>query len=151
MKKHLLLVSILALGLLACNQKNENEEVIVVENGEYSTQFQDEHNAQNSLDWSGTYSGTLPCADCEGITTTITLNSNGTFSSKEDYQKKPNVIIENKGTFIWDNHGQVITVESENDDFKRYFKVVEGSIIHLDNEGNEITGELAPMYRLSKQ
>lgn len=151
MKKHLLLVSILALGLLACNQKNENEEVIVVENGEYSTQFQDEHNAQNSLDWSGTYSGTLPCADCEGIITTITLNSDGTFSSKEEYQKKPNVIAENKGTFTWDNHGQVITVESENDDFKRYFKVVEGSIIHLDNEGNEITGELAPMYRLSKQ
>lgn len=151
MKKQLLVVSILALGLLACYQKNENEEVIVVENGEYSTQFQDEHNAQNSLDWAGVYGGTLPCADCEGIQTIITLNSDGTFSSKEEYQKEPNVIMENKGTFTWDSTGQVITLQSDNADFKRYFKVVEGSIIHLDNEANEITGELASMYKLRKQ
>ncbi len=28
-------------------------------------------NSQNSLDWPGTYTGTLPCADCEGIKTEI--------------------------------------------------------------------------------
>lgn len=151
MKKHLLLVSMLAFGLLACNQKSENDEVIVVENGEYSTQFQDEHNAQNSLDWGGTYEGTLPCADCEGIQTIITLNTDGTFSSKEEYQKEPNVIVENQGTFTWDSHGQVVTLQTEDTDFKRYLKVVEGAIIHLDNEGNEITGELAPMFRLTKK
>jgi len=151
MKKYLLVVSILALGLLACNQKKENDEVIVVENDEYSTQFKDEHNAQNSLDWDGTYLGTLPCADCEGIQTTITLKSDGTFTSKEEYQKEPNVIIENKGTFTWDNNRQVIIVQTEDTDYKRYFKVIENAIIHLDNEGNEITGELASFYRLAKQ
>ena len=32
------------------------------------------HNSQNSLDWAGVYQGILPCADCEGFDTVITLN-----------------------------------------------------------------------------
>ena len=31
-------------------------------------------NSKTSVDWVGKYEGTLPCADCEGIKTTLTLN-----------------------------------------------------------------------------
>ena len=31
-----------------------------------------------SLDWEGVYRGVVPCADCEGIVTTITLRRDGT-------------------------------------------------------------------------
>jgi copper homeostasis protein (lipoprotein) len=33
----------------------------------------DKSNARNSLDYYGTYFGVLPCADCEGIRTTLKL------------------------------------------------------------------------------
>ena len=33
----------------------------------------DMHTTMNSLDWDGTYTGILPCADCKGIETNITL------------------------------------------------------------------------------
>ena len=38
-----------------------------------TTAIDSTHNAQNSLDWNGTYKGVLPCADCAGIEKEITL------------------------------------------------------------------------------
>ena len=32
------------------------------------------HNSRNSLDWAGIYEGVLPCADCPGIQTRLTLS-----------------------------------------------------------------------------
>lgn len=151
MKNNLFLAGILAIALVSCNSKEQKTEEIIVEDTIISTEFVDEHTAQNSLDWDGTYQGTLPCADCEGIITTIILNSDGTFSSKEEYQKEPILIIENKGNFVWDNSGLIVALKGESGDYKRSFKVVENAIIHLDNEENEITGELAELYRLTKQ
>ena len=31
------------------------------------------HNSRNALDWAGTYEGVLPCADCPGIQTRLSL------------------------------------------------------------------------------
>lgn len=31
------------------------------------------HNAENSLDYDGTYTGTFPAADCPGINMTLTI------------------------------------------------------------------------------
>ena len=37
-------------------------------------------NSRNSLDWQGTYVGTVPCADCPGIRMRIELKDDGTFA-----------------------------------------------------------------------
>src|SRR5690606_18798136 len=42
-------------------------------------------NSRNSLDWAGTYRGVLPCADCEGIETVITLAEDGSFREHTRY------------------------------------------------------------------
>ena len=39
----------------------------------------DIHNSRNSLDWAGTYEGVLPCADCPGTKTRLTLNQDGSY------------------------------------------------------------------------
>lgn len=44
--------------------------------------------SQNALDWNGTYKGTLPCADCEGIETELTLNLDGNYLYKATYLGK---------------------------------------------------------------
>jgi copper homeostasis protein (lipoprotein) len=36
--------------------------------------------------FAGSFSGTLPCASCPGIDTTLALNADGTFALTEDYQ-----------------------------------------------------------------
>ena len=52
----------------------------------------DLHNSQNSLDWSGTYKGITPCADCEGIETILTLNADvqRSFTLVEEFKGKKN-------------------------------------------------------------
>src|SRR5262249_20486174 len=39
----------------------------------------DIHNSRNSLDWAGTYEGVLPCADCLGTKTRLTLNHDDSY------------------------------------------------------------------------
>ena len=43
------------------------------------------HNSRNSLNWAGVYAGTLPCADCPGIQTRLTLGNDGTFEKQSRY------------------------------------------------------------------
>lgn len=107
-------------------------------------------NSQVSLDWAGTYSGKIPCADCEGIEKTVILNEDKTFSMSDDYLGKKVGKFETKGTFEWDNAGSVITLTDANND-KTMIKVGENQLILLNEEGNEITGELAEMYILTKK
>lgn len=109
----------------------------------------DEHNAKNSLDWNGEYEGVLPCADCEGIKTTIQLNDNGTYVMTTKYlgEGEEETV---EGSFKWDVTGTVITLI--NKDIEPYkIKVVEGAIQKLDIEGKEVTGELAKFYFLKKK
>lgn len=107
-------------------------------------------NSQVSLDWAGAYSGKIPCADCEGIEKTVILNEDKTFSMSDNYLGKKEGKFETKGKFEWDNAGSVITLTDANND-KTMIKVGENQLILLDQEGKEITGELAEMYILTKK
>ncbi|TDK45536.1 copper resistance protein NlpE [Algoriphagus formosus] len=107
-------------------------------------------NSMNALDWEGTYVGTLPCADCEGIETELTINYDGTYSYKTNYLGKELEAEEVTGTFQWDENGSVITLVGL-DGAPGKYKVGENRIWHLDMEGKQIEGDLADKYILTKQ
>lgn len=102
---------------------------------------------QVSVDWAGDYSGTLPCADCSGIDTTLKLRENGSYVLTETYIGKGKPFV-TQGKFFWDNAGGQISLDTAGDN--RRFKVGEGRIWHLDLEGRVITGSLATAYVLTK-
>lgn len=111
------------------------------------TKAADGHNSRNALDWAGVYKGVLPCADCEGISTTIQLNEDGTYRVKTEYlgtQEGKNS-FRDSGRFNWNKEGS--TVELGNG--AKYF-VGENRLIQLDQQGNKITGKLADHYILAK-
>jgi uncharacterized lipoprotein NlpE involved in copper resistance len=147
MKTNLFLSVVVGLALVSCNNTNQNTKGVTTTE---TVEVIDEHTSENALDWAGVYEGTLPCADCEGIETTIILNQDKSFTITEEYLKEPNLVIESKGNFGWDKAGQVITLEAE-DDLKRSYKVVENALLLLDSNAREIQGELAPLYRLAKK
>jgi uncharacterized lipoprotein NlpE involved in copper resistance len=126
----------------SCNQqeKNSQEKVKVLTT----------HNSQNSLDWSGTYNGTLPCASCSAIKMTIVLKSNGTYEQTSVYvsEHESDAVIAN-GTFKWNEAGNSITLE--NAELPNQFFVGENYLAKLDVEGNRITGDLAEKYILRKE
>jgi len=147
MKTNLFLAGILFLALVACQKKENN----TLEQVEFEQEFMDEHTAQNSLDWAGEYQGVLPCADCEGINITVVLNHEGTFYVKNEYLKNDNnKTLESNGLFSWDKTGFIITLEG-GEEFRKSYKVVEGALIYLDENGEQITGDLADRYRLVKK
>ncbi|TDU43679.1 putative lipoprotein NlpE involved in copper resistance [Gelidibacter sediminis] len=104
-------------------------------------------NSRTSLDWEGTYEGVVPCADCEGIKTVVTINDDNTYMVKETYLGAEPRTFESKGTFKWDDEGQRLVLS----DSKRnpYF-VGENTLTLLDAEGNRPTGELKSNYVLKK-
>lgn len=145
-------VFVLLTSFFGCQKSNKQDELIVDDamfETEESTQI-DEHNASNSLDFFGVYKGVLPCADCEGIETTIELGSGNSYLKKITYLGKQNQTVqESSGIFIWNDAGNTITLESEEAP-NQYF-VGENVLFHLDIEGNRITGDLAEKYQLKKQ
>ena len=69
-------------------------------------------NSQNSLDWEGTYKGIIPCADCEGIKTEITIKYDLTYVIKTIYLGKVDgKTFEKTGRFFWDKTGSNINLE----------------------------------------
>lgn len=112
-----------------------------------NTQVIDGSTSQNALDWAGTYEGTVPCADCPGIKTVISLYPDETFSYKADYLDK-NTTVQDTGKFMWHNNGSVVHLTGL--DLNTMYKVTENAIIQLDTEGKEIEGGLAKEYILNK-
>lgn len=141
--KHVYLFILLAGFLVAgCNSSTNKAKKEAQYNG---------HNARTSLDYKGTYEGTTPCADCEGIKTTLVLNDN-TYTLTTQYLGKNEIdVFEEKGTYRWLD-GSIIILEGPNgrDNETQYF-IGENFVKMLDLNGNAITGEFADMYILKKK
>lgn len=107
----------------------------------------DEHNAKNSLDYKGTYRGTLPTASGEGMEVTVIINDS-TYYKSVSYIGKMSAAVVEEGKYTWNNEGTTITLtgsEAPN----QYF-VGENVLFHLDMDGKRIEGDLADMYQLHK-
>lgn len=110
----------------------------------------DEHNAQNSLDWAGTYAGKLPCASCVAINVEIILHEDSTYKQTYvyDHGLESDAVI-SSGTFSWNEAGN--TIKLNNAESPNTFFVGENYLAKLDMEGNRITGDLAEKYILRKE
>ena len=108
----------------------------------------DGHNSRNSVDWNGTYEATIPCADCPGIKTTLTLNKDNTFKITEEYLER-NVKNEDGGSFSWDSSGSVITLNGKDTKYK--YKVGENRLFQLNMDGTPIDRPTKDLYIFKKK
>lgn len=157
MKKSLVAVAIASIFLVACT-KNENktettqtpDQASIASAPAETATAVDTHTAENSLDWAGDYTGTLPCADCEGIKTELELKNDKNYELKETYLGKGDgKAFETKGTFSFDaKNPSVITLDKQAEN--RKFFIGENTATALDMEGNKIEGAMADLYVLKK-
>lgn len=149
MKTTTLALFILTLAFTSC-QNNERTNTVTSSNTITDTAtLVDMHTSQIALDWSGTYEGTLPCADCPGIKATIELKNDNTFTQHFDYLDRDAKFTET-GKIEWHQNGNSITLVSD-DGGRQQFKVREGSLLMLSADGEENTGDLAEHYVLTKR
>lgn len=113
-----------------------------------NTANSDSHATQNSLDWQGTYFGVTPCADCPGIETEITLTNDQNYVLTRKYIDNEGTDTV-KGTFSWEGN-QIKLAGIKKGEAPSMYKVEEGKIKQLDLKGNEIKGQLAQNYILTK-
>lgn len=150
MKKLSLSIFCLALLMLSCNKKVDINPETPTE--DCTSVVIDHHTSQLSLDYIGTYKGTVPCADCEGIETTLTLLDESHYELQTIYKGKSNTPFVSKGTYSWHESGNKIKLDGiKEGEGSNQYQVIENGLIQLDLEGNRITGELGRKYLLQKQ
>ncbi|AXJ02077.1 NlpE N-terminal domain-containing protein [Cyclonatronum proteinivorum] len=106
--------------------------------------------ARVSLDWFGTYHGVTPCADCEGIDTTLELTRDESFVLTIQYLGKDDEPQTTEGDFFWNEAGNTVTLAGVENRPAQFF-VAENAVIQLDMDGQRVTGDLADLYILRKQ
>lgn len=154
MKKNILFccVSVFIFFLVSCNptKKTDTNEVSVEQSGSQATD--DFHNARISLDYYGIYEGIIPCADCEGIKVTVTLNKDDTYALRSVYLKDGKELTPTgyKGKYTWDDQGSVITLNGV-EGAPSHFFVGEGNLTIVDQNGDEISSELEDYYVLEQK
>ena len=150
MKRSVLILALATLGFIGC-KSGEKHETILDGPIETVSPKPDRSTSKTSLDWAGTYEGTTPCADCDGIQTTVELKTDKTFTLTQNYLGKQGADNQFKesGDFTWDDDGNNVILKTSNQVIR--FQLGENSLTMLDMSGNVASGELANFYVLKKK
>lgn len=140
--RYVLLVLIVA-AVAACdgNKPVESTSAPAVD----ETPVVDMHNSRNSLNWSGTYEGVLPCEDCAGVHVRLTLSQDSTFEIVTRRLVRDAVPSAGRGQFEWQADGNTIVLDAVGDD--RRFAVGEGRLIPRE-EGQSWQSPSAVLLKL---
>lgn len=95
---------------------------------------------------SGTYIGMIPCADCAQISYRLILGKDFSYAETMHYMGKSDSAFEKKGTYAFNTGGDVVLDKSTPG--MHLFRQNKDGLLMLDQEGNEIKGELAGQYQL---
>ena len=98
----------------------------------------------------GTFTGTMPAADCEGIRTILVVNSDSTYTLKEEYIGVENGIFETSGIYNQLGNGLIELITPSSGE-KTYFIEVETGFMLSDSLGTINQGELAEYYILKQE
>ncbi len=106
---------------------------------------------KKSVKWSGTYTGTIPCDHCEGITIWLTLNPNETFELKTSYLGLNDARDEIfTGKFTWEKENSQISLNGLIGGYPGKFRLEENQLWYLDENGNFYQGPNSKHYLLEK-
>ena len=105
-----------------------------------------------SLDFHGIFYGYLPCTDCDGIKTTMSLKQKNNYlivtqpardSSREYYEK---------GKYDWNEATHTLTLTPRNapEEIRHYLIQDEGTIVQLNSDGSPMPKELTEVYTLRR-
>ncbi len=98
----------------------------------------------------GTFYGTLPCADCPGIRYALTLNDDGTYVEQTEYLEKSVAVRVDSGAYEVQQDTVVELLRPSGAGMDRWV-VADGKLRMLDASGGPIESEFAQQYVLSPE
>ena len=149
MKKMILPVLLTGLFAVSCSKKEEAkaETPQAVEADSAQAQPEEAAKAEAPKKHVGEFSGKLPCADCPGIETKLTLNEDGSFLLDETYLEKKDGQFNAKGSYEVSADGVFVTLKEEGNDKPRVFLVEEDAAYLVEKVGDA----KKPEYKLAKK
>lgn len=149
MKKMILPVLLTGLFAVSCSKKEEAkvETPQAVEADSAQAQPEEAAKADAPKKHVGEFSGKLPCADCPGIETKLTLNEDGSFLLDETYLEKKDGQFNAKGSYEVSEDGAFVTLKEEGNDKPRVFLVEEDAVYLVEKVGDA----KKPEYKLAKK
>jgi copper homeostasis protein (lipoprotein) len=108
-----------------------------------------DHSTRHAIDWPGVYQGLLPCADYEGVETTLMLRADHSYTLIRRRLGEVTMTDEVSGSFMWKADGGVVML-GEPGEAPALYQVGEDHLRQLDREGQRIAGPLAENYVLHK-
>ncbi len=149
MKKMILPVLLTGLFAVSCSKKEEAkaETPQAVEADSAQAQPEEAAKAEAPKKHVGEFSGKLPCADCPGIETKLTLNEDGSFLLDETYLEKKDGQFNAKGSYEVSADGAFVTLKEEGNDKPRVFLVEEDAVYLVEKVGDA----KKPEYKLAKK
>jgi len=146
-----MILPVLLTGLFAvsCSKKEEAkaETPQAVEADSAQAQPEEAAKAEAPKKHVGEFSGKLPCADCPGIETKLTLNEDGSFLLDETYLEKKDGQFNAKGSYEVSADGAFVTLKEEGNDKPRVFLVEEDAAYLVEKVGDA----KKPEYKLAKK
>ena len=104
----------------------------------------------HNYNYYGTYYGTLPATDCEGIKTVLSLNEDTTYDLNKEYLGKEKRPFETCGVYnILENN--VVELVEPSSDNRTYYKVIENALVLSDSLGNINKDDQADQYILKRK
>lgn len=124
----------------SCNHSHNKE------NNSAITQSQ---KTDSTTSFHGNFFGVTPCADCPGIETTVSFNSDSLFIESLKYQERNSSFSD---TGRWSISDSLITVSLSKGGADRYFLLKnDSSVAMLDAYKKEISGPLAGFFILKRK
>lgn len=103
--------------------------------------------AKSYLNWAGTYFGTMPCGDCEGVETFLTLDQFNSYTYSARHVGKEDQAMVQQGKFSFSDDGKILLLEGVLNGPTEY-RVGQNVVVPKTFQGNQITDALATQYRL---
>ena len=112
----------------------------------------DDQHIPKSLNLSGLYLGFFPCADCQGIRTTLALNKNNTYVIISLYVGKSDREFVEKGKFaLAETRDRIVLTPRKGSTTTQEYLIDDDMLIKLDEDGNRITSDSADRYILRRK
>jgi len=94
--------------------------------------------------FAGMYAGTLPCADCPGIETSIAFTPEGAYTINETYKDRDGGSVTGNGTWTLREDGRTLLLDPEAKDGRdRWYQIVSANELRaLDPDGKPIDSQL---------
>lgn len=98
----------------------------------------------------GIFYGFLPCQNCNGIKATLSLKDNNNYLLVTQPAKESAREFYEKGKYSWDDENQLVLLTPKNSESntKMYRIKDAGTLIQLNDEGQEFKGDKADNYIL---